>query len=374
MKIRFLGWCLVAMIVTLWAIVPALAESAGSVLKRGKKNYTDNSEKIAAAYVIDNRPTIPEPNLYSHLIFCSGVFNDNLDGVVIRYPEKLKAISELKKTNPELKIILDLSDSRGPGFSEVAADKKKRKAYAKSVKEIIQKYNLDGVELDWEFPTIAGSGHNFRPDDDKNYVKLVKELRKALGKKAWISYYSNNSGKWIDHKGMLPYVTYVQVSGYNLAAPRDGKPMLHHSALYPSGKTGDWCVSKAIERHIDLGIPKDKILMGIPFFGRGLKPFKSETSYCDFSKYSEGLHTAWDSEAQAPYFCDEEGNLILGYDDERSIEAKFDFIRTNEIPGVFVWCYDFDLPDHPLGKIIEKLWHATYNIPSQSSSSSSTEQ
>ena len=63
----------------------------------------------------------------------------------------------------------------------------------------------------------------------------------------------------------------------------------------------------------------------------------------------------WDNDAQAPYFCDEKGNLILGFDDERSIAAKFDFIRTNQLPGIFVWCYDFDLKDHRLGKTIEKL-------------------
>ncbi|MDE6633419.1 MAG: hypothetical protein K2K23_10510 [Muribaculaceae bacterium] len=335
-------------------------------LKRGDPNNTDNTDKIAMAYVVDRFPNIPDAAMYSHLIYASALFNDNLDGIVIRYPEKLKAMSELKKQNPDLKVILCLSDFRRAGFCEMTADKKKRKAYVKNVYDVIRAYNLDGVDLDWEFPTTEGGGHTASPQDDRNYVKLAKDLRRVLGKDAWISYYSNFSGKWIDHKGMLPYVSYVNVSGYNLAAPREGEPMLHHSPLYSSPTTGERCIANVIEHHIDLGIPKEKILIGIPFFGKGISPLPMEVGYIDFAKYCSGLRMKWDEDAQAPFFSDENGNLILGFDNERSISAKFDFIRTNQLPGVFVWCYDFDSIDHKLGRTIEKLRVGHPAIPSDS--------
>ncbi len=241
-------------------------------LKRAEHSNTDNTEKIALAYVIDGMPSIPDPDIFSHLIYSFALFNDDLDRIVLENPEKLEALSKLKEKNPDLKVILGLNSRKRPGFSEMAADKKKRKSYVKSVKEAVKTYNLDGVDLDWEFPTIEGGGHTASPEDDKNYITLVKDFRKALGKKAWISYYSNHTGQWIDHKGMEPYVSYVHVSGYNLEEPLDGKPLLHHSSLYQAPKTGDWCVSKVIERHIKLGIPKEKILMGIPYFGIGQPP------------------------------------------------------------------------------------------------------
>ncbi|MDE6018217.1 MAG: hypothetical protein K2G85_05325 [Muribaculaceae bacterium] len=347
---------IVTAIITL-SVILSTATSARSqdFLKRADRSITDGTEKIALAYVIDNIPDIPDAEIFSHLIYAFAVFNDNLDGVVIKYPEKLKALAKLKEKNPELKVMLGLNDYRRPGFSEMAGDKKKRKAYVKSVKEIIKTYNLDGADLDWEFPTIEGQGHNFTPEDDINYVKLVKDLRKALGKKAWISYYSNHTGRWIDHKGMVPYVSYVHVSGYNLSEPIEGKPLLHHSALYPASKTGDWCVSKVIERHINLGIPKEKILMGIPFFGIGMSPYPKYVECKDFSKYSSGPLIKWDDDAKAPYITDENDNLILGFDDERSIAAKFDFVRANQIPGIFVWNYEADYKDHKLGKAIKRL-------------------
>ena len=323
-------------------------------LKQGNESPKDTSPKIALAYVVDRYEDLPDPNMYSHLIYASGMFNDNLDGLWIRFPEKLKGMVELKKQNPELKVILCLSDFREPGFCEMTADKKKRKAYVKSVKKAVEEYGLDGVDLDWEFPTTPNGGHTASPDDDKNYAILAKELRKALGKDKWISYFSHFNGNYINHKKMIPYVDYVNVGGYNLAFPKDGK-VTHHSPLYLGKTTGAWSVARAMEHHLSLGIPKDKLLMGIPFYGVGLPPFKRETICKELSQYDGNFGKKWDAEAYAPYYTDDAGNIILGYDDERSIEAKFNFIRVNGLPGIFVWQYDGDYEDHRLGKTIERL-------------------
>lgn len=318
--------------------------------------YKDMSPKIALAYVESNRKGIPDPDMFTHLIYAFTEFNDSNDGVVVDRPEKLKGMSDLKTKNPDLKVIVGVGGYKKEGFSEMARDKKKRKAFVKNIKEIIDEYNLDGVDLDWEFPTTEAGGHTATPKDDRNYVTLVKELRKALGKEKWISYYSNNSGSFIDHKGMVPYVDYVHVSGYNLAVPKEtDKRSLHQSPLYPSAKTGGWCVKSSIDRHLKLGIPKEKILMGIPFFGRGKKPFPTYLDCKSFSKYSGNLKPKWDDDAQAPYYADKDGNLVMGYDDERSIAAKMDYVRANGLSGVFIWNYDSDFDDHRLGKAIQTL-------------------
>lgn len=347
--ISFMGIVAAAMIA--FAVLPG---SASTRLTRPTGETLEKTPKIAMAYMVDRFEQLPDPNMYTHLIYASGMFNDSLDGVWIRFPEKLKGMVGLKQQNPDLKVILCLSDFRKAGFCEMTADKKKRKAYVKDVKRIVDEYGLDGVDLDWEFPTTPNGGHTASPDDDRNYVKLAKDLRKALGKEKWISYFSHFNGNWIDHKKMGPYVDYVNVGGYNLSSPHDGK-VLHHSPLYTGKHTGDWSVARAMEHHIDLGIPKGKLLMGIPFYGIGLPPFERETPCSDFNKHAEGLHLAWDNESQAPYYEDKEGNMIIGFDDERSIAAKFDFIRANGLPGVFVWHFDGDFPGHRLGKTIERL-------------------
>lgn len=324
-------------------------------LKRGVASPTDRSPKIAVAYVESFRKDMPDPDLFTHLIYAFAEFNDDCDALVLPTPERLKEIARLRSLNPGLKVILGVGGYKREGFSEMAGDKKKRKSFVKSVKSIVDSLGLDGVDLDWEFPTTEAGGHTASPDDDKNYVTLVKDLRKKLGRKKWISFYSNNSANFIDLKGMVPYVDYVNVSGYNLSIPKDGERAYHQSPLYSGTATGAWCVKKSIERHIGRGVPPEKILMGIPFFGRGKAPFPSYLERNTFGKYADGVHIVWDDEAEAPYYADKDGNLVMGYDDERSINAKFDFIRTNCLPGIFVWNYDADYPDHRLAKTIEKL-------------------
>lgn len=330
-------------------------QTTGTKLKRGDEGPKDTTPKIALAYVLDAGKRPLDANMFTHLIYAFGEFNGANDGVVIKHPEKLQAMVDLKKENPDLKVMLGIAGEKREGFSEMARDKKKRKAFVKDVKNVIDSYGLDGVDLDWEFPTTTNGGHTATPQDDKNYVTLVKDLRKALGKDKWISYYSYNRGNYIDHKRMVPYVTYVNVSGYNLAVPKEGQPGRHQSPLYPSSKLGDWSVSQSIEKHIELGVPKEKILMGIPFCGRGKGPFPTYLDCRIFDKYAGNLKPQWNEEAQAPYYADENGDLVLGYDDERSIAAKFDFLRANGLPGVFVWNYGSDFNDQRLGKTIERL-------------------
>lgn len=354
MKTRNLIISLLAILIASATALTVWSQNAVT-LKSGVSGPYDESPKIALAYVESGRSGIPDPYMFTHLVYAFAVFNDDCDGVVVNKPDKLKAMAELKKQNPELKVILGVGGYKREGFSEMASDKKKRKAFVKNVNNIIKSYNLDGVDLDWEFPTTEAGGHTASPQDDKNYVILVKELRKALGKKKWISFYSNNSGSFIDLKNMVPHVDYVHVSGYNLAVPKEGKQTYHQSPLFPSSKLGGWCIRKSIERHIERGVPQEKILMGIPFFGRGVKPFPSYLDCNKFGKYSDGMALEWDEDAKAPYYADRDGNLVLGFDDERSIAAKMDFVRANNLPGVFVWNYDSDFDDHRLGKTIQRL-------------------
>lgn len=333
-----------------------LSAKKSVALRSGEYASEDTSPKIAIAYVESTSRTPIDPDMFTHLIYAFAEFNDECDGLDIATPEKLKSMADLKKENPELKVILGVGGYKRKGFSEMAGDKKKRKSFVAEVKALIDSLGLDGVDLDWEFPTTENGGHTASPKDDKNYVILVRDLRKALGKDKWISFYSYNTGMYIDLKRMVKHVDYVNVSGYNLSVPQEGAAHAYHqSPLYPSKKLGEWSVSKVVERHIELGVPREKLLIGIPFFGRGLPPFPSYVTCRDFGKYDSGLQLLWNDEAKAPYYADIQGNLLLGFDDERSIEEKFKFLRANNLPGVFVWNYGGDYPDQRLGKTIQRL-------------------
>lgn len=350
MKLRQIIIAISAIIIAICAAGMALPEQ--DVAATGTP---DKGKKLNLAYVLSGGRKMPEADMYTHLIYAFTEFNDKCDGVEVDNPAKLKAMADLKKKNPELKVMIGVGGYKEKGFSEMARDKKKRKAFVKSVKAIIDSLNLDGVDLDWEFPTTTAGGHTASKDDDKNYVLTVRDLRKALGKNKWISFYSYNTADYIDLKGMVPYVDYVHVSGYNLATPQEGKPLKHQSPLYSSQKLGNWCVEKDVARHISKGVPPEKILLGIPYFGRGKAPFPSYVGCDKFADYAGELKPKFDYVAQAPYYEDKDGNIVLGYDDERSIAAKFDFIRSRHLAGTFVWCFDSDFPGQTLGKTIRRL-------------------
>ncbi len=310
--------------------------------------------KISLAYVESGRTTLPDPDLFSHLIYAFCEFNDSNDGVVVANPERLRSLSNLKEENPDLKVILGIGGYKKAGFSEMSGDKKKRAAFINQCADIIQQYNLDGIDLDWEFPGTTAGRHTASPKDAGNYAKLVKELRKKLGKDKWISFYSNNSGKWIDFPKMLPWVDYVNVSGYNLSTPKEGSVLYHQSTLFPSKQCGNWSISKSIQRHMELGVPAEKILLGMPFFGRGKSPFPSYVEDRAIGQYNGECELVWDEEAQAPYYSDKNGTLVLGFDNEKSLKRKCDFIRETGLGGGFIWNYDADYDDHRLAKTLQE--------------------
>lgn len=348
-----LSLCVALVIVT--SALMLLSATKNDTLRSGESAAEDTSPKIAIAYVESQSKGILDPDRFTHLIYAFAEFNDDCDGLDIAYPERLKEMADLKKVNPQLKVMLGLGGYKRKGFCEMAGDKEKKRAYIREVKALVDSLGLDGVDLDWEFPTTEAGGHTASPDDAKNYVSLVKDLRKALGKNKWLSFFSDHSALFIDLRKMSPYVDFVNVAGYNLSIPKEGRRAYHQSPLYSSSKMGDWCISKSVQRHLDLGVPKDKLLVGIPFFGRGLDPFPSYVECKDFGKYDSGLALEWDDEAKVPYYADSNGNLLLGFDNERSIQEKMNFVRANNLPGVFVWNYGGDYPDQRLGKAIERM-------------------
>ena len=70
----------------------------------------------------------------------------------------LQKIPSLRQQNPSLKVLLSVGGWGARGFSGAAATKDTRAVFIQSALAIIEKYGLDGIDLDWEYPVNGAWG------------------------------------------------------------------------------------------------------------------------------------------------------------------------------------------------------------------------
>ena len=320
-----------------------------SVLFFGVSSFSQTvpeSDRVVVAYVTSWSNVIPDPFCMTHLNYAFGHVNDTFDGVRVDNPDRLKTMVELKKLNPELKVMLSVGGWGSGRFSEMAADKKCRRSFAEDCLRVVEEYGLDGIDIDWEYPTSSAADISSSPDDTKNFTKLMKDLRKVLGQDRLLTLASAASAEYIDFKAIEPYMDFVNIMAYDMAnAPK------HHSALYESENSGSITSDKAVKAHIAAGFPAHKLVLGMPFYGRGGLKISSFNDYKDLHRHT-GVVEKWDEKAMVPYLEDEEGVLQLGYENPRSLRIKCEYVKENGLKGAMYWDYDGDNEDGDLRKTV----------------------
>ncbi len=323
------------------------------------------------AYVTWYGSLIPDASIVTHINYAFAELY-MVDGVYKKFDlqgskSRFKSIVDLKKTYPDLKICIcfshgvENSDNRqGGSFSALCKSEDNMQRFADDCLKFLQDYNLDGIDLDWEFPGLSWSGaaSDVTCDTD-NYVKLVKKLREVLGNKYTLSYcgycmdkYPSNGGYiFNDIAAMDPYVDYVNVMTYDL----DEAP--HHQSALSDTRAYSDC-NRALKSYLKAGVSPNKIVLGIPFYGRhSFSTSPTAISYksilnLDPKKYRRNK---WDPIANCPYVETMQGVFYLGYDNPRSIAIKGDWIRQKGLLGLMYWSYD---EDDSKGTLRTAVWNA----------------
>ena len=102
-----------------------------STTKSGESTANPLSSKVIVAYVTSWSNIVPEPQYMTHINYAFGHVNESFDGVRIDNEERLKQIVDLKKQNPELKVLLSVGGWGSGRFSEMAANDEYRRGFAK---------------------------------------------------------------------------------------------------------------------------------------------------------------------------------------------------------------------------------------------------
>ena len=334
---------------------------------------------IILSYFTEYNESLPEVTMLTHINYAHGRFADPANGtggIVITESKKatIAQVVSLKSQNPKLKVCLMIGGWGGhaDGFSMMARDPAKRTEFCQSVKSLLDQNQMDGVDIDWEYPTQSADGETgCDPMDTQNFNLVLKELRETLGTGKIISFASSSSAKYVDWKTAMNYLDYVNVMTYDMGAAPNG----HNSPLHKSAKFNQRSWDESVEAHLKGGVPKDRMVMGIPFYGKAEKSPSASEKIFDYSvkyyeipdilnkgtykgkKLARNVTRMWEPTSMVPYLQDDAGKNVLSYDDPESVEAKGAYVKSNGHLGAMFWEYRYDTSDHALLKaLVESLY------------------
>ena len=259
-----------------------------------------------------------------------------------------------KNKYPELKVLVSLGGWGGcETCSDVFSTKEGREEFAISTAEIIESYDADGIDLDWEYPAISGyPGHKYQIQDKDNFTDLVILLRKYMDKDDILSFAAGASDRFfknsIDWKRVMPLVNNVNLMTYDFYGS-GSKNTGHHTALGSKGFNGR-SAYKSINDLINLGVDPKQIFIGGAFY---IKTFKNvdnlenglyqnaewNRSYnqINFEEVKSNFNFYWDDIAQAPYAYDSINKIFATFDNKESIKLKSQFAIENKLGGIMFW-------------------------------------
>ena len=296
--------------------------------------------------------------------------------------DDLAKLRALKKQNPKLKVLVSVGGWLADGFSDAALTDSSRRTFARSAVAMLREYALDGVDLDWEYPGQGVAGIKYRVEDKRNFTLLLKTVREELdaesnararaGSDRYLLTIATADREYFDHVEMSKlhvYVDWVNEMAYdffNSLTATTG----HQSGLYPSqfSSATDRNGDAAVKQYLAAGVPSEKIVLGVPFYGRGFagvtarnngikqpyERYEGDHSYDELvGKFigKQGFARYWDEHAQAPYLWNSASRTFISYDDPQSIATKVCYVRARHLGGMMFWDLGSDRNDELLDAI-----------------------
>nr|XP_023029163.1 probable chitinase 10 isoform X2 [Leptinotarsa decemlineata] len=360
----------------------------GGGQKRRKKSAEEDAKKVVcyvqgmAAYRKDpltfNADDI-DPFICTHVIYSYAtidpitfemVSNDEAYDIV---QGGYRALTTLKQKNADLKVLISLGGSRGGGshrFSTMVSNARKRRNFIQSAIIFLEQYGFDGMELNWQYPGAEELGGQV--SDKEFFTAFIEEVSEVFKQKGWLLALSAPASRFRIEDGFEPskvgeFVDFVSVQAYDFHTDRE--PVAdHHTNLYArpedTGLNIFLSVDYSVQYWLRKGLPRTKLVLGIPFFGRsftlqysnetdigaGIKGPGREGFYtqspgllayfeiCDMI-LNEGWFRSQDSSG-SPIIIN--GDQWVGYDDAESIKRKVDYAKVNGLGGISVAAADMD--------------------------------
>jgi chitinase len=346
---------------------------------------------VIIAYVFAKDDVIdPKSIAAEKLTHINYAFANIVDGRVVEGfkndAENYRRLAALRRRHPHLKILVSVGGwTWSGGFSDAALTPQSRQRFVESAVDFVRRHDLDGFDVDWEYPGQPGYGNTHRPEDKQNFTALMAELRVALDKKAprgrryLLTFAAGASTRFLEKTEMdkvQASVDFVNLMTYDFREA-EGDPLAgHHSNLYPHpADTDQQSADRAVREFLAAGVPPAKLVLGVPFYGRawaevegteadgGLyRPGKAPKERLDTHYPSlaaligrDGWERRWDGVSQAPYLWNAGKKVFVSYDDPESLRIKSRYVLERGLGGVMFWEYYADASGALLGTLFKEL-------------------
>jgi len=358
------------------AVVLAFASIPGSALAQSGEKASD---KVIVGYLYGPPRDVAFP-LYTHL--CHAFVTADDDGFLNpgRGVPSRELTTEAHRAG--VKVLLSLGGwGWDDEFASMAMKPEAEDRYVKAVLKMVDDFDYDGIDLDWEYPDTTKEVVGFE--------RLCRRLRKgldALGAKkgrplALTMAASSNHGtlRWLNKDFLVGTMDWVNVMTYDFTGDWTDYAG-HHSPLFGSSKQpgGSPRSTEATLKYLveERGVPANKLAVGIPLYGKGFAvkaPYASTKGapkvrmpngdYRNLHKLQAEKNWTrhWDDETKNPWLISPDQTVVIGYDDAESAALKAEWAKKQGFRGLFFWQVAGDrLPDgsNPVQEAARKAWGA----------------
>lgn len=295
-----------------------------------------------------------------------------------RTQSKLDQFRILKAKFPHLRVLLSVGGwTFSKYFSEAVRTQLSRERFVNSCLRVLQDHPhvFDGFDFDWEYPGGGGLEGNAEDAADRdNFTLFVRELRQRAdyielkhllvtiaipaGERAYSQFDLLGLDQFIDWFNVMTYdFTGAWSTTTGLHAPLFSDPLAPSSA----------CAGDVLQKLKDI-LPANKLIMGIPFYGRGwsgvqdrhhglYQPYQSIAegdagdgcfSYRTLTSRTTSLDEFWNPSARSPWLYSAADHLMISHENSQSIGEKCAFISRMELGGAMVWELSLDNEKHTL--------------------------
>ncbi|KAI0243650.1 Chitinase 4 [Massospora cicadina] len=276
----------------------------------------------------------------------------------------LGALMSIKKKYRHVKTGLSILGD----FGTMVITSEGRFEFVTSVVSILAQVGFDFVDLDWEFPVrgFEKLGVRGNPDDASYMLELLKEFhrqfREKLSFRAFITmavpvpeyylqvYNFSQINQFVQYYNTMTYDFSGQFTNY-----------AYHASNLFSPKPGVLSVNSSVFAMLKAGIPRDKLVVGLPAYAVLFRGCNEKRLWASYSKEltsmvgSNGyaaistlgwdkIQENWDDDAKASWGWFPDQDLLITYESTRSAALKVGYIKQLRLKGTMVWALAQDFP------------------------------